>query len=286
MNYLKLIPALLLAGVVQAQSSVTPSSVTTGCLALPEGAAAPGYTTRLFAIAPTVADVSTTDTNTNSMLYPGEEFTSVATNLRMLKYLSMVNGVFTMNYTGAAEGPIWISSETHQATQGALALLPGSKGFYIEAGIRLSSSDPDHYPSFFLVPAEHNTIASDHIPTSPRGYENWLEIDALEEELDTPQANLIMWQGIYPHYTRTMNFWRGAPMPFTWTAEHIYGVSFDPTTREVQYYLDGKPTLKASMATAPTIVDTYHYYFILGARSHGLNKPYQMFVSFVAAYTK
>jgi hypothetical protein len=280
MKHLRLIPALLLAGVVQAQSTVT-----TSCIALPLGAASLGYTTQLFSFAPTVADVSTTDMNTNSMLYPGEEFTSVATNLKMLPFLSMVNGVFTINYTGAAAASLWVSSETHQATQGLLPLLPGSKGFYIEAHIRLSSSDPDHYPSFFLLPAEHNTIKSDHIATSPSGYENWLEIDPLEEELDTPQANLIMWQGISPYYTRTMNWWRGEPLPFTWTTDHVYGVSFDPIAREVQFYLDGKPTHKASMATAPTIVDTYHYYFILGARSHGLDKPYSMYVSHVAAYT-
>jgi hypothetical protein len=280
MKHVALVLAFLLVGVVQTASSQT------ACMALPAGAAALGYTVQLFSIVPTVADVSTTDTNTNSMLYPGEEFTSAATNLRMLQFLSMQNGVFTFDYTGAAAASLWVSSETHQATQGALPLLPGSKGFYIEAGIRLSSSDPDHYPSFFLVPAEHNTSGSDHIPSSPSGYQNWLEIDPLEEELGTPQANLIQWQGIYPHYTRTMNFWRGAQLPFTWTAEHVYGVSFDPIAREVQFYLDGKPTLKASMATAPTIVDTYHYYFILGARSHGLDKPYQMYVSYVKAYTK
>jgi hypothetical protein len=63
-------------------------------------------------------------------------------------------------------------------------------------------------------------------------------------------------------------------------------MSFDPIARVVQYYLDGKPTLKASFATAPTIVDAYHYYFILGTRTHGLNKPYQMYVSYVAGYSK
>ena len=136
------------------------------------------------------------------------------------------------------------------------------------------------------MPAEHNASTSDHVATSPSGYENWLEIDGLEEEDGgLAQHNLINYQGIYPNYTRTMNFWR-SPHGFNWTVEHIFGLSFDPITRVVQFYLDGEPTLKASMATAPTIVDAYHYYFILGARSHGLNKPYQMYVSHVAAYSK
>jgi hypothetical protein len=272
--------AIVLAAVAQPAVSQTCAAVD-----LPSGAAALGYTVQMFHIVPTVAMVSTTDTNSTSALYPGEEFASVAANLEELKYLSMVNGVFTFNYTGAA-ATAWISSETHQATQGTIPLLLGSKGFYIEAGIRLSSSDPDHYPSFFLMPAEHNTHKSDHIATSPSGYENWVELDALEEEDGgLAQHDFINYQGIYPNYTRTVNFWR-SPHGFDWTEEHVFGLSFDPVARVVQFYLDGKPTLKASMVASPTIVDAYHYYFILGARSHGLNKPYQMYVNYVAAYSK
>jgi hypothetical protein len=279
MNRLIFVLAIVLAAVGQPAVSQT-------CAGVPPGAAALGYTVQMFHIVPTVAMVSTTDTNTNSALYPGETFASVATNLQELKYLTMVNGVFTFNYTGAGTPPLWVSSETHQNTHGALPLLAGSNGFYIEAGIRLSSNDPDHYPSFFLMPSEHNGVHDDHVATSPVGYENWLEIDALEEEDGgLAQHNLIQWKGIYPNYTRTINYWRSAH-GFDWTVEHIFGLSFDPVAREVQFYLDGKPTLKASMATAPTIVDAYHYYFILGARSHGLNKPYHMYVNYVAAYSK
>ncbi len=278
MNRLILLLAIVLAAVGQ------PAVSQTSCMAIPPGAAALGYTVKKYSIVPTVAMVSTTDTNSTSALYPGLEFASVATNLQELKFLSMVNGVLTFNYTGAG-ATAWVSSETHQATQGSIPLLLGSNGFYIEAGIRLSSSDPDHLPAFLIMPAEHNTSGSDHIASSPSGYENWLAINVLEEQAGTAQSNLINWQGIYPYYTRTMNYWR-APTPFNWTVEHIFGMSFDPIAREVQFYLDGKPTLKASMANAPTIVDTYHYYFILGARSHGLDKPYQMYVSYVAAYSK
>jgi hypothetical protein len=278
MNRLIFLLAIALATVGQ------PAVSQTSCMALPPGAAALGYTVKKYSVVPTVAMVSTTDTNSTSALYPGEEFASVATNLKELKYLTTVNGVFTLNYTGAG-ATAWVSSETHQATQGTIPLLLGSTGFYIEAGIRLSTNDPDHYPAFLIMPAEHDTSANDHIATSPGGYENWLEINAMEEESGTAQSNLINWEGIYPNYTRTMNYWR-APAGFNWTVEHIYGVSFDPTTREVQFYLDGKPTLKASMASAPTIVDTYHYYFTLGAQSHGTNEPYQMYVSYVTAYSK
>jgi hypothetical protein len=275
----RLIPLLVIVLAAVGQPAVSQT-----CAALPAGAAALGYTVQMFHVVPTVAMVSTTDTDSTHALYPGLESSSLATNLQDLKSLSMVNGVFTINYTGAL-ATSWVSSVTHQSRQGTIPLLPGSKGFYIEAGIRLNSSDPDHYPAFYLMPSEHNGTQSDHIATSPTGYENWLEIDLMEEEAGTAQHNLIKYQGIYPNYTRTMNYWR-APTPFNWTVEHIYGASFDPIARVVQYYLDGKPTLKASMATAPTIVDTYHYYFILGVRNHGLKKPYQMYVSYVAAYSK
>ena len=104
----------------------------------------------MFHVVPTVAMVSTTDTNSTSALYPGTPWATVAENLQERKYLGTKNGVFTFNYTGAGAPPLWVSSETHQATQGTLPLLLGSNGFYIEAGIRLSSNDPDHYPSFFF----------------------------------------------------------------------------------------------------------------------------------------
>ncbi len=277
MNRSILVLAIVLAAVGQ------PAVSQTSCSAVPAGAAALGYTVKKYSIVPTVAMVSTTDTNSTSALYPGEEYASVASNLQELKYLTTVNGVFTINYTGV--GAPSVSSETHQATQGSIPLLLGSNGFYIEAGIRLSSNDPDHYPIFLIMPAEHNTSQSDHIDSNPSGYENWLEISALEEQVGTAQSDLIDWAGIYPNYTHTIKYWR-APTPFNWTVEHIYGASFDPIARVVQFYLDGKPTLKASMANAPTIVNTYHYYFNLGALSHGLKKPYQMYVSYVAAYTK
>jgi hypothetical protein len=278
MNRLILLLAIVLAAVGQ------PAVSQTSCTAIPAGAAALGYTVKKYSIVPTVAMVSTTDTNSTSALYPGEEFSPVATNLKELKFLSTDSGLLTFNYTGEG-ATAWVSSETHQATQGTIPLLLGSTGFYIEAGIRLSTNDADHYPTFLIMPAEHNTSQSDHVASSPGGFENWLEISALEEQAGTAQANLLNWQGIEPHYTRTMDYWR-APAGFNWTVEHIFGVSFDPIAREVQFYLDGKPTLKASMANAPTIVDTYHYYFTLGAQSHGSNEPYQMYVSYVAAYSK
>ena len=277
MNRSILLLTIFLAAVSQ------PAISQTSCVAIPAGAAALGYTVKMYSIVPTVAMVSTTDTNTTSALYPGEETSSVASNLQELKYLTTVNGVFTLNYAGV--GAPSVSSETHQATQGTIPLLLGSNGFYIEAGIRLSTNNADHYPEFLVMPAEHNTSASDHIASNPSGYENWLEIVAMQEQSGTAQSDLINWSGIYPDYSRTMDFWR-APAGFNWTVEHIYGVSFDPIARVVQFYLDGKPTLKASMANAPSIVDTYHYYFSLGARSRGLDEPYQMYVSYVAAYSK
>jgi hypothetical protein len=277
MNRLILLLAIVLAAVGQ------PAFSQTSCTAIPAGAAHLGYTVKKFSIVPTVAMVSTTDTNNTSALYPGEETSSVASNLQELRYLTTVNGVLTINDTGGGDPAV--SPETHQATRGSISLLARANGFYIEAGIRLSSNDADHYPEFLIMPAEHNTSQSDHIESSPTGFENWLEISAMEEQAGTAQSNLINWAGIYPDYTRTMNYWR-APAGFNWTVEHIYGASFDPIARVVQFYLDGKPTLKASMANAPTIVDTYYYYFTLGARSHGLDKPYQMYVSYVAAYSK
>ena len=160
MNRLIPLLAIVLAAVGQPAVSQT-------CAGVPPGAAALGYTVQMFHIVPTVAMVSTTDTNSTSALYPGWEYASIATNLQELKYLTMVNGVFTLNYTGAGTPPLWVSSETHQDTQGTIPLLLGSNGFYIEAGIRLSSSDPDHYPSFFLEPAEHNPSQRTMSPRVP-----------------------------------------------------------------------------------------------------------------------
>ena len=86
MNRLILLLAIVLAAAGQPAVSQT-------CAGVPPGAAALGYTVQLFSIVPSVAMVSTTDTNSTSALYPGEEFASVATNLQELKSLSMVNEI-------------------------------------------------------------------------------------------------------------------------------------------------------------------------------------------------
>ena len=78
MNRLILLLAIVLAAVGQPAASQT-------CSAVPAGAAALGYTVQMFAVVPTIAMVSTTDTNSTSALYPGEIFASVATNLQELQ---------------------------------------------------------------------------------------------------------------------------------------------------------------------------------------------------------
>jgi hypothetical protein len=250
------------------------------CTNLPVGAAALGYTTQVFYDQPTLTEVSTTDTDSTSKWYPGSDANLVSRNLASLEFLSMQNSELAMALGGG------ISSETHDSKLGVIPFLSGAQGFYVEIAMHLSSNDTDHFIGLFLQTVEHDLARDDHLATDPAGYERWTEIDLSESGYGPGSLNSVMaWQGLWPHYIPHLINNYNQETAVDWTKEHRLGVSYDPTTDILQYYLDDVPTFKTP-PPPDSVIKLFHYYLVMVAGSHGSHVPYNMFVHYVTAYTK
>jgi hypothetical protein len=249
------------------------------CTNLPVGATALGYTTQLFYDQPALTEVSTTDTDSTSKWYPGSFSAPVSVNLASRELLSTQGGILAV---GLGAG---IDSETHSSKAGGLPLLNGAQGFYVEFAMRLTNNNSDHFTGLFLQTQEHDLAKHDHLSTDPAGFERWTEIDVSEAGYGTGSlATVINWTGTYPHYTsQTLNSY-GHDAALDWTVEHRYGVSWNPATNTLQWYIDDVPTWKEVMTNS--VIKDFHYYLVMEAGSHGSHVPYDMLVRYVTAYTK
>jgi hypothetical protein len=251
------------------------------CTNLPVGATALGYTTQVFYDQPQLSEVSATDMDATSKWYPGSFSSPVSTNLAARELLSTQNTELAIGLGGG------ISSETHTSKAGALPLLSGAQGFYVEIAMHLSTNDADHFSQLYLQTAEHDLARHDHLSTDPAGFEHWTEIDISEGGYGSGSlATVVNWDGMYPHYTEALtNSWGlSHDDVFDWTKEHRYGLSYDPITNVLQWYIDDVPTFKATPNA--TVMKLFHYYVQMGVGSHGSHTPYDMFVHYVTAYTK
>jgi hypothetical protein len=250
------------------------------CTNPPVGAVALGYTTQVFYDQPTLTEVSTTDTDSTSKWYPGTAVNPVSHNLASLEFLSTQNSELAIALGGG------VSSETHASKPGAMPLLSGAQGFYVEIAMHLSSNDSDHFVGLFLQTAEHDIAKDDHLSTDPAGFERWTEIDFSESGYGPGSlATVVSWSGISPHYDPKVlnNFGHDAALD--WTKEHRFGVSYDPATNVLQYYIDDVPTFK-TLPPPNSVIKQFHYYLNMEASSHGSHVPYDMFIHYVTAYTK
>jgi hypothetical protein len=249
------------------------------CNNLPKGAEALGYNTQLFYDQPQLSEVSTSDADSTSKWYPGSFSHLAAQNLATREHLSTAGSQLAISLGGG------VSSETYKSKVGALPFLNGSQGFYVEFGMRLSSNDPDHFSGLYLDTVEHNLAKDDHFSTDPDGFERWTEMDVSETGFDAGNLDtFINWTGKWPLYTRWIFNSYGHDAPVDFTVEHRYGLSYDPGANVLQWYIDDVPTWK-TVATE-SVIKNFHYYLVMEASSHGANKPYQMFISYVTAYTK
>jgi hypothetical protein len=248
---------------------------------LPTGATALGYTTQVFYDQPSLTQVSATDTDSTSKWYPGSFSSPVIQNLEARKLLSEQNSELAISLGGS------ITSETHTSKAGGLPLLSGAQGFYVEFAMHLSTNDADHFSGLYLQTVEHDLARQDHLSTDPAGFERWTEIDVSEGGYGTGSLSTVLnWDGIYPHYSSQLfNSWgESHDAPLNWTTEHRYGVSYNPITNVLQWYLDDVPTFKATPNAA--VMKQFHYYLVMGAGSHGSHTPYDMYIHYVTAYTK
>jgi hypothetical protein len=250
--------------------STSTVTIVSSSSSLPDGAVALGYYNQLFYDQPTLADVSTSMTATTSKWY------SLPTNVSQVSIQGSELAI-------GLGGGVW--SQAHRGKEGALPYLTGAQGFYVEFAMHLSSNNNDHFEGLYLQTAEH-TMGLDHLSTDPAGYERWTEIDVSESGYAPGSlATVINYYGISPNYSRTLlNDWGLIQTPIDYTKEHIYGVSYDPATNALQYYIDNVPTWKATLPGS--VIKNYHYYLVMEASSHGAQTPYDMYIRYVAAYTK
>jgi hypothetical protein len=247
------------------------------CHGPPPGATALGYGTLVFCLEPTTADISYTSAGATS-LYSGQWYDTMPPDST---YYSMENGTLAIALGGG------VTTQRQSSQQGTLPYLVAGNGFYVEFAVTLSDNDSDHWPAVWLMPQEHNDKQSDHLSTDPAGYERWMEVDCDEGGFYAGSLNsLINWQGIYPNYTNTTWNDEGKLPALDRTTEHVFGVSYDPVGQMAAYWLDGASVYSHSTSTIPAIVNTYHYYLIAGAQTHGANKPYEMLVRYMSAWIK
>lgn len=249
------------------------------CAAMPApaGAKSLGYLHQAFCVAPTLSDIATANGSLNK-LYSGMWYSK---NPVSMSLYSMTGNVLTFANGGG------LTTETRQSAPGALPLLLGSAGFYVEFAERLSDNDPDHWPAVWLMPQEHDLRRHDHASGDPAGYERWVELDVDEGGFNAGHHGaMIYWYGLYPQYAK-QNFGNDPPSTFGMdrTQEHVFGLSFDPVGRKVTWWVDGASVGSAGMENIPSLVNGYHYYLLINNQSHKLNHPYKMYVRYFDAWT-
>ena len=169
-------------------------------------------------------------------------------------------------------------------SSGLLPLISGANGFYVEFEVWLSDNDADHWPALWLMPAEHNG-KNDCYTGDPTGFERWMDLDVDEGGFGPGVTGTVhSWNGIYPNFKNLQNHNNVCGVSLDRTQKHKYGACYDLINNRVSWYLDGNLLFFAGYPYVPSVVSIQHYYIIISAQSHGLNKPYTMYVSRINAY--
>jgi hypothetical protein len=243
---------------------------------VPAGAKSLGYLRQVFCVTPTTSDIS--DGGGVKMMYTGTWYNDA---LAPLTFYSMSGAVLAVDIGGG------VATETRKSLPGALPLLLGSAGFYVEIAERLSDNDMDHWPAFFLMPQEHNLRHQDRLSTDPVGYERWMELDVDEGGFNGGHHGAVInWSGLYPHYVN-QNGSNDPPSTFGMdrTQVHVFGLSYDPSAKKVTWWVDGANVGSASTQQIPSVVNGYHYYLCIAAQNHRLKHPYKMYIQYFGAWS-
>lgn len=243
--------------------------------AVPAGAAQVGAHQLLFQDCPKLADVDFTGKTGGRKYYNGLYFTKPrASSL----YEQADDGVILKKSAVLATVKM-------NATPGQLPLLSGAQPFYIEAQASTSSNDPDNFPAIWLMPIEHNPRMEDVYPPDPKGFERWFELD-IDEGGFGPGGHhtAISWSGKWPNYQKVQNPNPTSRVPLDRTQPNVFGVSYDPATLTVKWWMNGKQVLQAGPPAVPEIARRQNFYLIVSAQSHKNISDYQMKFMGVRAY--
>jgi hypothetical protein len=266
--------------VVSATNAIGESTNSTEVYATPEpvlvppGAAALGYTKLVIDQHPTAADISPYPAYNG----PYKWFSGMWYQQQNNSYYSTTNGVLAITLGGTlSDTPLDFSS-------GALPVLPGTNGFYVEFDYWLSDNGSDHWPAVWLLPVEHGE-GTDVYPGDPAGYERYMELDVQEGGFGPGLTGTVHnWTGIYPNYVNTQNPNNVDSIFINQSQKHTWGASYNPTNATVTWWVDGVQEMSATSPYVPAVAAQQHFYLIIDAASHGAQTPYTMYVSGVRAY--
>jgi hypothetical protein len=241
---------------------------------VPPGAVALDYTLCVINEHPTAADIAS-GSGGDYKWFNGQWWESPPP----LTDYSTVTNVLVLSLGGD------LVSTPRDFSAGALAVLSGSNGFYVEFDVQLSDNDQDHWPAVWLMPVEHNAQLRDWYPGDPPGFERWMELDVDEGGWGSGLLGTVhSWSGIWPNYTNISNPNNLSPVALDRSRKHSFGASYDPVHYRVSWWVDGSRQMSAGPPYVPAIAAKQHFYLILSAQTHGKNIPYSMFVSGVRAY--
>ena len=263
--------------------------------AVPPGAAALGYTTRVIDEHPTAADIAPDPAKGGNYKW----FNGPLWNRPPPRSLyGTTNGVLTIKYDAETQQGGCLIGTPLDLSQGALPWLDGSKGFYIEFDARLSDNDPHHWPALWLMPVEHcggnGHDARDHYEGDAPGDERWMELDVDEGGLAKAPGgalcSVISWTGNYSrggYKNKTLNNW-STGRAINRLQVHTFGASYDPFKRQVTSWVDGVRQWQSpeQSESVPEIASRQHFYPILSLNKDAgdIQKSYLMYVSGVRAY--
>jgi hypothetical protein len=218
-----------------------------------------------------------------------------------------------------------VASATSGATAGSFKGIAFGGGGYFEAvlkfdGWRHQSTNPKSqsggWPAFWGMAVEHLAqTGGDQVPRQVTGYENFIEMDFMEYNIENNQANdtvysgsLINWYGVWgascsssgPSYCNIMNSYASKIRQLVDTVNfsdyHAYGALWVPATDTsdgyIRWYFDGaqigqqvtwkKLTNLSAMPPSPfSIGDLQHLAIMLGTGTQ-----YPMTVSSVSVWQK
>jgi hypothetical protein len=237
-------------------------------------AAALGYTKRVINETPAAADIAP-GKNGDHKWFSGQWYSGTAPSL---DHYGTRTGALAMSLGGD------LVSTPRDFSAGGLPLLPGEGGFYVEFDVRLSDNDPDHWPAVWLMPAEHDG-KRDHYEGDPAGFERFMELDVDEGGFGPGLTGTVhSTEGLFPKWKHVQNPNNVSSIAIDRSRKHTFGASYDPASRKVAWWVDGKPQMSAGAPYVPAVAARQHFYLILSAQSHGAKKPYFMFVTGVRAY--
>jgi hypothetical protein len=244
----------------------------------PPGAAALNYTLCVINQQPTAADIAP-GSKGNYKWFSGQWWETPPP----LSDYSTVSNALAISLGGE------LVSTPHDFSTGALPVLPGSNGFYVEFDMQLSDSNSDHWPGVWLMPVENNGQRQDCYPnlypSDPPSYERCMEFDVEEGGWGPGLLGTVhFWTGVYGNESSIANTNNESLIPLDLSQKHTFGGSYDPIHQTVAWWVDGVYQMSATSPYVPVVAALQHFYMILTAASRGANTPYLMYISGVRAY--